>query len=105
MPPTDGSPGSTVAELLSQHRLHPLGVRAAGGLLHDLAHEEPHEPGLSPAVAAHFIRMNDLVVQNVVVIPVLVRHATFAVANSVRGFDFSPFSGPLWRLAYWSRES
>jgi peptide/nickel transport system substrate-binding protein len=55
--------------------------------------------------AAHFIRMNDLVVQNVVVIPVLVRHATFAVASSVRGFDFSPFSGPLWRLAYWSRES
>jgi peptide/nickel transport system substrate-binding protein len=27
--------------------------------------------------AAHFIRMNDLVVQNVVVIPVFVRHATF----------------------------
>jgi ABC-type transport system substrate-binding protein len=55
--------------------------------------------------AAQFIRMNDLVVQNVVVIPVFVRHATFAVANWVRGFDFSPFSGPLWRLAFWSRES
>jgi peptide/nickel transport system substrate-binding protein len=55
--------------------------------------------------AAQFIRMNDLVVQNVVVVPVLVQHATFAVANWVRGFDFSPFSGPLWRLAYWSRES
>jgi hypothetical protein len=49
--------------------------------------------------------MNDLVVQNVVVIPIFVRHATFAVANWVRGFDFSPFSGPLWRLAYWSREA
>jgi len=55
--------------------------------------------------AAQFIRMNDLVVQNVAIIPVLVRHATFAVANHVRGFDFSPFSGPLWRLAYWSREA
>jgi peptide/nickel transport system substrate-binding protein len=55
--------------------------------------------------AAYFIRMNDLVIQNVVVIPVFVRHATFAVANWIRGFDFSPFSGPLWRLAYWSRES
>ena len=55
--------------------------------------------------AAHFIRMNDLVVQNVVVIPIFVRHATFAVANSIRGFDFSPFSGPLWRLAYWTREA
>jgi peptide/nickel transport system substrate-binding protein len=55
--------------------------------------------------AAHFIRMNDLVVQDVAVIPVFVRHAVFAVGNAIRGFDFSPFSGPLWRLAYWSREA
>jgi peptide/nickel transport system substrate-binding protein len=55
--------------------------------------------------AAQFIRMNDLVVQNVVVIPVIIRHATFAVASWLRGFDFSPFSGPLWRLVYWSREA
>ena len=55
--------------------------------------------------AAQFIRMNDLAVQNVVVIPVIVRHATFAVASWLRGFDFSPFSGPLWRLVYWSREA
>ncbi len=64
------------------------------------------ETEMDPAKrAASFIRMNDLVVQNVVVIPIFVRHATFAVANSIRGFDFSPFSGPLWRLAYWSREA
>jgi peptide/nickel transport system substrate-binding protein len=55
--------------------------------------------------AAMFIRMNDLVIQNVVVIPVFIRHAVFAVANSIRGFDFSPFSGPLWRLVYWTREA
>jgi peptide/nickel transport system substrate-binding protein len=55
--------------------------------------------------AAMFIRMNDLVIQNVVVIPVIIRHAVFAVANSIRGFDFSPFSGPLWRLVYWTREA
>src|SRR5262249_33475074 len=55
--------------------------------------------------AAQFIRMNDLVVDNVVVIPVFVRHATFAVTNWIRGFDFSPFSGPLWRLVYWTREA
>jgi peptide/nickel transport system substrate-binding protein len=54
--------------------------------------------------AALFIRMNDLVVQNVVVIPVVIRHAVFATATSIRGFDFSPFSGPLWRLVYWTRE-
>jgi hypothetical protein len=28
-----------------------------------------------------------------------------AVGNAIRGFDFSPFSGPLWRLVYWSREA
>jgi peptide/nickel transport system substrate-binding protein len=55
--------------------------------------------------AAMFIRMNDLVVQNGVVIPVIIRHATFATATSLRGFDFSPFSGPLWRLIYWTREA
>jgi peptide/nickel transport system substrate-binding protein len=55
--------------------------------------------------AAMFIRMNDLVVQNVVVIPVVIRHAVFATGNSIRGFDFSPFSGPLWRLVYWTREA
>jgi peptide/nickel transport system substrate-binding protein len=55
--------------------------------------------------AAQFIRMNDLVIQNVVVIPVIIRHAVFAVGNGIRGFDFSPFSGPLWRLVYWSREA
>jgi len=55
--------------------------------------------------AAMFIRMNDLVIQNVVVIPVIIRHAVFAVASSIRGFDFSPFSGPLWRLVYWTREA
>ena len=55
--------------------------------------------------AAMFIRMNDLVISNVVVIPVIIRHAVFAVANPIRGFDFSPFSGPLWRLVYWTREA
>ena len=55
--------------------------------------------------AALFIRMNDLVVQNGVVIPVVIRHAVFAISNTLRGFDFSPFSGPLWRLAYWHREA
>ena len=57
--------------------------------------------------AALFIRMNDLVIQNVVVVvvQVIIRHAVFAVANSIRGFDFTPFSGPLRRLVYWTREA
>ena len=55
--------------------------------------------------AAMFIRMNDLVVQNVVVIPVVIRHAVFATGNPIRGFDFSPFSGPLWRIVYWTKDA
>jgi hypothetical protein len=49
--------------------------------------------------------MNDLVVQYVVAIPVVIRHAVFATANSIRGFDFSLFSAPLWRLVYWSEDA
>jgi len=39
------------------------------------------------------------------VIPVIIRHAVFATSTAIRGFDFSPFSGPLWRLVYWTREA
>lgn len=55
--------------------------------------------------AALFIRMNDLVIQNVVVIPIDTRTGAFAISNTLRGFDFSPYSGPLWRLAYWHRDT
>jgi peptide/nickel transport system substrate-binding protein len=55
--------------------------------------------------AALFIRMNDLVVDNVVVIPIVTRTAAFAVAKMLQGFDFSPYSGPLWRLVYWYRQA
>jgi peptide/nickel transport system substrate-binding protein len=40
--------------------------------------------------AAMFIRMNDLVVNNVVVIPIATRAGAFAIAKTLRGFDFSP---------------
>ncbi len=50
--------------------------------------------------AAMFIRLNDLVIQNVVVIPIVTGAGTFAISNTLRGFDFSPYSEPLWRLAY-----
>jgi peptide/nickel transport system substrate-binding protein len=54
---------------------------------------------------ALFIRMNDLVVNNVAVIPIVTGTGTFAVAKTLQGFDFSPYSGPLWRLVYWYREA
>ena len=36
---------------------------------------------------------------------VIRRHAVFATGSSIRGFDFSPFSGPLWRIVYWTKEA
>jgi peptide/nickel transport system substrate-binding protein len=55
--------------------------------------------------AALFIRMHDLVVNNVVGIPIVTRAGALAIANTLRGFDFSPYSEPLWRLAYWHRNA
>jgi len=54
--------------------------------------------------AALFIRMNDLVVQNAVVIPLLWRNAVAGASKDLRGFDLSGWDSYLWHLAYWYRE-
>jgi peptide/nickel transport system substrate-binding protein len=53
--------------------------------------------------AGMFIRMNDLVIQNVVVIPVLWRSGVSAVAAKLRGMDLSGWDSTLWHLAYWHK--
>jgi peptide/nickel transport system substrate-binding protein len=53
--------------------------------------------------AAHFIRMNDMIVQQGVVIPLVLRHETTAVAARLRGVDITPWGSNLWNLAHWSR--
>jgi peptide/nickel transport system substrate-binding protein len=55
--------------------------------------------------AALFIRMNDLVIQNAVVIPVLWRNAVSAVSLKLRNAETSPWDSDLWRLASWYREA
>jgi len=55
--------------------------------------------------AALFIRMNDLVIEDVVVIPVVLRHGVLAVSHSIRGLELSPWPWNLWNLAYWYRET
>jgi hypothetical protein len=55
--------------------------------------------------AALFIHMKDLVVDNAVVISIVTQAGVLALSNALHGFDFSPYSGPLWRLAYWHREA
>ena len=53
--------------------------------------------------ATHFIKMNDIVIQNVVVIPVLWRNGAGAAATRLRGMDLSGWDSTLWRLAYWHK--
>ncbi len=53
--------------------------------------------------AAHFIRMNDLVIQNVVVIPVLWRNGVAVAGTRLRGLDLSGWDTNMWRLPYWHR--
>jgi len=52
-----------------------------------------------------FIRMNDMVVQNVVAIPILRRNGAEAVSNRLRGYDFHAWAQDVWNLAYWYRQA
>jgi peptide/nickel transport system substrate-binding protein len=55
--------------------------------------------------ASMFIRMNDLLIQNVVVIPVLWRSVVSGLSNSLRGPGISGWDSSLfWNLAHWYRE-
>jgi peptide/nickel transport system substrate-binding protein len=53
--------------------------------------------------AAMFIRMNDLVIQNVVVIPVLWRNKVHAVSSRLRGLEISGWDSDLATLFNWFR--
>jgi peptide/nickel transport system substrate-binding protein len=53
--------------------------------------------------AAMFIRMNDLVIQNVVVIPVLWRNKVHAVSSRLRGLEISGWDSDLATLFNWHK--
>jgi peptide/nickel transport system substrate-binding protein len=53
--------------------------------------------------AALFIRMNDLVVQQGAVVPIVWRDTADAVSTRLRGVETTPWSSVLGRLAYWHR--
>jgi peptide/nickel transport system substrate-binding protein len=55
--------------------------------------------------AALFIKMNDLVIQNLVVIPVVLRPAVAAISNRLRGAEQSGWDSNFWSLQSWYRES
>ena len=54
--------------------------------------------------AALFIRMNDLVVQNGVVVPIVLLSKAAAISNRLRGVEHNPFELDFWNLPFWSRE-
>jgi peptide/nickel transport system substrate-binding protein len=51
--------------------------------------------------AALFIKMNDLLIQHVVVIPVLWRNGVSASSTRLQGLDLSGWDTTFWRLPYW----
>ena len=55
--------------------------------------------------AAMLIRMNDLVIQHIVVIPVSFRNGASGVATRLGGTDVSAWDSNLWHLPYWHREA
>jgi peptide/nickel transport system substrate-binding protein len=55
--------------------------------------------------AALFIKMNDMVIQDVVVIPVLWRSVISAVSNRLKNTEITGWDSNLWNLANWTREA
>jgi peptide/nickel transport system substrate-binding protein len=53
--------------------------------------------------ASLFIKMNDLVIQNVVVIPVVWRPRVAGISHRLRDAAQSGWDSDFWALAYWSR--
>lgn len=55
--------------------------------------------------AALFIKMNDLVIQNVVVIPVVWRPRVAAISHRLKDAVQSGWDSDFWQLPYWHREA
>jgi peptide/nickel transport system substrate-binding protein len=54
---------------------------------------------------ALFIRMNDLVIREGVVIPIVWRNEATAVSSRLRGVEISPWESNLWNIAHWRSEA
>jgi peptide/nickel transport system substrate-binding protein len=54
--------------------------------------------------AALFIKLNDLVIQNIVVVPVVLRPAVAAISSRLRGAEQSGWDSNFWSLENWYRE-
>jgi peptide/nickel transport system substrate-binding protein len=55
--------------------------------------------------AALFIRMNDMVIEHNVVVPMVWRAGVSAVNAKLRDLELTPWDSNLWHLAYWYQEA
>jgi peptide/nickel transport system substrate-binding protein len=55
--------------------------------------------------AALFIKMNDIVIQSVAVIPVLWRNGVSGAVTALQGMDLTGWDSNFWRLPYWYRQA
>lgn len=51
-----------------------------------------------------FIQMNDLLIEDVAVIPLVHRSDALAISNSLSNVEFSPWSASTWRVNGWGRQ-
>jgi peptide/nickel transport system substrate-binding protein len=51
-----------------------------------------------------FIAMNDLLIEDVVVIPLIWRNEVVAVNQALQGLELSTWDSNLWDLAFWYRQ-
>jgi peptide/nickel transport system substrate-binding protein len=51
-----------------------------------------------------FIRMNDLLIEDVAVIPMVWRNEVVAVGQTLQGMELTTWDSNLWDLAYWYRQ-
>jgi peptide/nickel transport system substrate-binding protein len=55
--------------------------------------------------AALFIRMNDLLTQHNVIVPMIWRANISAISNRLRGTDICGWDSSFWNLTHWHREA
>ncbi len=51
-----------------------------------------------------FIRLNDMIVDEVVRIPLVNRATLNAVSNTLTGLEFTPWDAMFWKIKDWNRE-
>ena len=49
--------------------------------------------------------MNDLLIEDVVLIPVVWRNGVRAMSHKLHGMELSDWDSDFWDLAYWYREA